>query len=524
MKENKLDCLLVWPPFDFPDGFYSNLRSYDPPLGLLALAAYVREYDYGVQILDCNIRFKNTDEEFEDYLRNEIVPIADQLKVIGFTTTTPSVKSCYRMAKVCKRVLPDVKVVFGGAHSSFVPDEALDKDYIDAVALGEGEETLKELLDGVAYKDIRGLAYKETAQEGELKFVRTLPRERIKELDELPMPAYDLIEMDKYRPILGSFKRLPAMMMVSSRGCPWSCSFCRRPVGKMLTVRSAEKIYAEMKMLSEKYGIKDISFQDDVFTVNHENVFRLCDLLIEKPLDIKWHCYARVDIVSLELLKRMKKAGCWQIMYGVENFNQGVLDTINKGVEVERIYEAIRWTKEAGIEVRICMMVGNPGDTEEIINDNIRILRELNPDYLSMGILTPFPGHDMYNWAMRENRIMTYDWDDYYGSKPIVRIDTLSPEEVVRLYRKMSFEVYFRPQYIWKKFISIRSFTELMNYTKGFFGLFHFFLERLIYKVKTRKRVDRTEKIEDDHTSMSREEIQRAIALTSTATKQTAKT
>ena len=159
LQDGDLNCLLVWPPFDFPDGFYYNLRSYDPPLGLLALAAYVREFDYGVSILDCNLRFNNTDAEFEDYLRDEIVPIASALKVIGFTTTTPSVNACYRMADICKRVLPHVKVIFGCAHASFVPDEALDKGTIDAVVIGEGEETLKELLDGLPYAEIKGLAY-----------------------------------------------------------------------------------------------------------------------------------------------------------------------------------------------------------------------------------------------------------------------------------------------------------------------------------------------------------------------------
>jgi anaerobic magnesium-protoporphyrin IX monomethyl ester cyclase len=519
LQDGDLNCLLVWPPFDFPDGFYSNLRSYDPPLGLLALAAYVREFDYGVSILDCNLRFKNTDAEFEDYLRDEIVPIASALKVIGFTTTTPSVNACYRMADICKRVLPHVKVIFGGAHASFVPDEALDKGTIDAVVIGEGEETLKELLDGIPFAEIKGLAYRNESADG-VTFERTGARGRIKTLDELPMPAYDLIEVEKYRPILGSFKRLPAMMMVSSRGCPWSCSFCRRPVGKMLTVRSAEKIYEEMKFLSETYGIKDISFQDDVFTVNHENVMRLCDMLLEKPLDIRWHCYARVDIVNADLLKHMAKAGCWQIMFGVENFNQGVLNNIVKGVEVEQIFKAIQWTKDAGIEVRICMMVGNPGDTEEIINENIRLLKELDPDYLSMGILTPFPGHDMYNWAVKEGRIMTFDWDMYYGSTPIVRIDALSPEDIVRLYRKMSFEVYFRPRYIWKKFISIRNPTELLNYTKGFFGLLHFALEKAIYKLKPRRSVDRT--VLSERAGMTPEQEAHIITLTSTATKQTA--
>jgi radical SAM superfamily enzyme YgiQ (UPF0313 family) len=522
MKKD-LDCLLIWPPFDFPDGIYSNLRTYEPPLGLLALAAYVREFDFSVGILDCNMTFENTDAEFEQYIKENYADVADEVKVVGFTTTTPTIYACYRMAEVCRKFFPNARIVLGGAHASFVPDEALDKPYVDAVALGEGEETLRELLAGVEYKDIRGLAYRETV-DGKVAFKRTFSRERIKSLDDLPMPAYDLVEVDKYRPILGAFKRLPAMMMVSSRGCPWSCSFCRRPVGKMLTVKSAEKIYEEMKFLSDTYGIRDIAFQDDVFTVNHENVFRLCDMLIEKPLDIKWHCFARVDIVTPELLKRMKEAGCWQIMYGVENFNQGVLDNLNKGLEVQQIFDGIKWTQEAKIEVRVCMMIGNPGDTEEIINQNIEFVKQINPDYLSMGILTPFPGHDMYNWALKEDRITTFDWDMYYGSTPIVKIDTLTPEDIKRLYRKMTFEVYFRPQYIWKKLKSVRSFTEFKMYSRGFLGLLHFFLEKFIYSFKSRKRVDRTEDQDFGPRDMTEEEIKRAIALTSTATKQTSKT
>jgi anaerobic magnesium-protoporphyrin IX monomethyl ester cyclase len=315
------------------------------------------------------------------------------------------------------------------------------------------------------------------------------------------------------------------MMMVSSRGCPWSCNFCRRPVGKMLTVRSAEKIYEEMKMLSETYGIKDIAFQDDVFTVNHENVIRLCDLLIEKPIDVRWLCFARVDIVTPELLVKMKEAGCWQVMFGIENFEQSILDGINKGIQVEQIFSAIQWTKDANIEVRICMIVGNMGDTTEIIEKNIQLVKKLSPDYLSVAILTPFPGHDIYNWGLKEGRIMTLDWDLYYGSVPILKLDTLSPNEVVTLFRKMTFSVYFDPRFILKKILSIRTFTEFFNYAKGFLGLFHFLLEKLIFKIKTPRKVDRTAKKAYDYGDvMSEEKIKKTIALTSTATAQTAKT
>lgn len=516
----KLDTLLIWPPFDFPDGFYSNLRAYDPPLGLLALGAYVRQFDYNVSILDCNLRFENADIEFEDYLKEEILPLSQGLKVIGFTTTTPSVNSCYRLAKICKKILPDVQVVFGGAHASFVPDEALNTGYVDIVVVGEGEITFKEILDQNDLSTIKGIVYRDGS-----KFIRTPVRERIKDLDSLPIPAYDLIDMDKYRPILGAYKRLPAMMMVSSRGCPWSCNFCRRPVGKMLTVRSAQKIYDEMKMLSEVYGIKDIAFQDDVFTVNHENVFELCELLIKNPIDIRWLCFARVDIVSFDLLKKMQQAGCWQIMFGVENFEQSILDGINKAVKREQIFQSIEWAQKAGIEVRICMMVGNIGDTEEIINRNIRLIKQLGPDYLSVAIVTPFPGHDIYNWAVKENRISTYDWDKYYGATPILQLDTLTPEEITSLYRKMTFSVYFSPKFILKKLISIRTITELQNYTKGFLGLLHFYLEKIIFSLLPNRQVDRTlVKKEKKNRELSEDEVKKKIELTSNYTRQTART
>jgi radical SAM superfamily enzyme YgiQ (UPF0313 family) len=522
-KEGQLDCLLIFPPFDFPDGFYSNLRAYDPPLGLLALAAYVRQYQYSVQILDCNVEFGDTDDEFEAFFQKEFAEKYDNINVIGFTTTTPTINAAFRVAAICRKYFPKAQIVFGGAHASFVPDEALDKPYVDAVAISEGEETLKELLDGVPYPEIDGLAYK-NGFNGKVEFQRNKPRERIRDLDELPIPAYDLIEMDQYTPILGAYKRLPAMMMVSSRGCPWSCNFCRRPVGKLLAARSAENIYKEMKMLSEVYGIKDIAFQDDVFTVNHENVNRLCDLLIQNPIDVNWLCFARVDIVSPDLLQKMNRAGCWQIMFGVENFNQDVLNGMGKGLEVQQIFDGVNRAKEAGLEVRVCMIIGNPGDTEEIINNNIDLVKQLDPDYLSNAILTPFPGHAIYNWAIKENRIMSYDWDLYYGATPLVKIDNLSPEDIKRLYRKMTFEVYFRPRLILKKLLSIRSLTEFKIYLKGFLALSHFMLEKLIFKLKPTYKVDRTTADETKVKKLTPGEEQHRINLTKTATKQTAKT
>ncbi len=514
-NENQLDCLLIWPPFIFPDGFYTKQRALDPPLMHLALAAYVRQFGYSVQILDCNALFTSADEEFDAYFVQNFVSKYNNINVIGFSTTTPTINACFRLAAICKKHYPDCKIIFGGAHASFVPDESLSNPAVDVVCIGEGEDTLKELLDGVPYGDIRGLAFKKETETG-TAFFRNPPRSRVRELDALPLPAYDLIDMQIYRPIIGNFKRLPAMMLVSSRGCPWSCNFCRRPVGKMWTYHSAEKLYEEFETLSKVYGIKDIAIMDDVFTVNKERVFEFCNMLIDKPLDIQWLCFARVDIVSAEMLDIMKRAGCWQIMYGVENFNQDILDSIKKGVEVSQVFDAVNWAKKAGLEVRVCMIVGNVGDTEPIIDRNIKLLKKLDPDYISVAILTPFPGHEVYNWGLEQDRIMTFDWDLYYGSTPILKLDTLSPDDVKRLYRKMTFGFYFRPSFIFKKLKRVRTFTELWMYVKGFLGLFNFRIEKLLPK----KTVDGLKPIEK--IPLNALQIEEKKKLTQTATRQTA--
>lgn len=516
-----LDCLLTCPLFAFPDGFYVKQRVLDPPLGLMALAAHVREHGFGVDILDLNYHHAVTNQEVEAVFVERYVKRFREIKVIGFTTTTMTIYAAFRAAEIFRKFYPNAKIVFGGAHASFVPDESLDKEYVDAVCIGEGEETLVELLEGRPFAEIDGLAYKRV-ECGNVEFHRTKPRNRLKKLDDLPRPAYDLIDIPAYRPIIGNFKRLPAMLVVSSRGCPWPCNFCRRPVGRMWTYRSAESLYEEFKFLSETHGIKDIAIMDDVFTVNEKRVDAFCDLLIEKPLDIKWKCFARVDIVNREMLRKMARAGCWGIMYGVENFNQEVLDGTGKGIAVQQIYDAVRWSKEADLEVRVCMMVGNVGDTEEIIENNIDLLIDLDPDYIALAILTPFPGHEIYNWAMERDLISTYDWDDYYGSKPIVKLDTLTPEQITYLFRKMAFRFYFRPSFIWKKLKKLRSFDELRLNATGFFGLLSFALERLVKELSFRRGSSRRDVQPPQAPGRTKIDKEKVLRLTRTATKQTA--
>jgi anaerobic magnesium-protoporphyrin IX monomethyl ester cyclase len=516
-----LDCLLINPPFVFPKGFYFGQRTVDVPLGLISLAAFVRENGYTTQILDCNYYFKNTDAEFEQWFDSNYVKQYDSIKVIGITTTTPTINATYRLAQVLKLKYPNSIIVLGGSHASFVPDEALSRPYVDCVAIGEGEDTLLELIEGKPFEEIDGIAYK-VKEAGIEKNVRNKTRTRKKKLDELPMPAYDLVDINSYRPIIGNFKRLPAMMLVSSRGCPWSCSFCRRTVGKMWTYRSAESLYNEFKYLSETYGVKDIAIMDDVFTVSKERVMEFCDLLIKKPLDILWQCFARIDIVDEEMLHTMHKAGCWGIMYGVENFDQTILNNLHKDIEVQHVFKVMEWTKSAKLESRVCMIVGNEGDTKELIYQNIELLKKLDPDLISVAILTPFPGNDVFIKAHKEDRILSYNWDVYYGSTPLVKIDSLTPVEVEKLYREMTFAYYFRLSYIFKRIARLRSWEDFRMNVLGGLGLAGFFFEKILSQFKAKGKTEaRTymQLLKEKYLPDENKEVIRA--LTATTTKQT---
>jgi radical SAM superfamily enzyme YgiQ (UPF0313 family) len=227
------------------------------------------------------------------------------------------------------------------------------------------------------------------------------PRPLIQNLDALPFPARDLLPMDKYIPLPNQYKRKPVANLMALRGCPYQCTFCSANAvfGCSLRMRSAQRVYDEIKQLVDTYGIREISFWDDTLTVNKKWLHELCDLIISNHLDITWSCYARVNTVDLDLLKKMKKAGCWNIFYGIESGNQELLDRIKKGITLDQIRNAVKLTKKAGIEVRGSFMIALPGETPEMAHKTIDFAIELDPDYAQFSITTPYPGTELFEQA-----------------------------------------------------------------------------------------------------------------------------
>lgn len=476
----QLDCLLIAPPYYYGDenNIWRSINTNFPPLGLASVAGYARGHGFAVQIIDCQVVCP-TVSDFGQYLRCNFIDKRADIKVIGFTATTGQIKKAYQAAEICRSHYPDVLIVFGGVHATAVTDEVISQKFVDLVVMGEGEITFSEILSGKNIEEIDGLAYKREI-DGQIKIIKNSPRRRLVNLDELPMPAYDLLPMSEYRPTKGSYKKLPAMSMMTSRGCPGRCTFCNKTLGAQMVFKSAQGIFREIKYLVDNYGVRQIMFYDDTFTVFRQNVIDLCDLLIGQKLDLAWTCFARVDYVDEAMLLKMAEAGCHQVMYGVENIDEAVLKNINKKINLPQVINAVKWTKQAKIECRLAFMVGNPGDNRQVIEKNIRFIKKISPDLLIVNITTPFPGTEIFAWAKERDLLLSRDWDDYNLFKPVMRLDNLSVEEINKLYRMMYRSFYFRPRYILKKILTVRSYDDLRILLDGFLALLSFFIPKNI--------------------------------------------
>lgn len=267
----------------------------------------------------------------------------------------------------------------------------------------------------------------------------------------------------KYYPALGAYRRLPATSVLATRGCPGRCTFCYRIFGKRLRTRSGSKVAEEVKYLQDRYGIREICFYDDTFTVLKREVQAFCRGLKELMVDITWSCFSRVDAVDEELLGTMKEAGCHQIMYGIEAASSEILKNIKKSTDLAEAEEAVTAAKRVGIDVRAAFMLGNPGETEETMEETLSFAIRLNPELVIFNIATPFPGTEMYEWAEENGYLKTKHWEDYDLSHVVMELPTVSSAKIEAFYRKAFRRFYLRPRYLAMRLARVRSFTDVLR-------------------------------------------------------------
>jgi radical SAM superfamily enzyme YgiQ (UPF0313 family) len=394
-----------------------------PPLSLSYLAAVLAEEGIQVRIVDFLVTHYDPGK-----LRRELEEYKPQL--VGATCVTLNYPIARRMLKVCKAFDPHIFTVIGGPHVTFALEETLLRSpWIDAIVIGEGERTLVELAGAVeAGKDIRqvrGIAF---ASGG--RVVKTPPQAPIEDLDQLPLPARELLPMARYR-ALGA-----PCTVITSRGCPFSCIFCsgRRMFGPKVRFRSAGPVVDEIERLQRDFGLAKINIVDDTFTLNHNHTRAVCEEMLRRDLKLKWSVFARVDRISQDLAQLMNRAGCEWLLFGVESADEGILKTIRKGITPEDVRRGVKIAAEAGINVFNSFILGLPGESRETARKSLAFGDELYQEYgakYGFHMLSPLPGTEIYERAKDYGiRILSRNWARYNANEPITETATMSTEMV----------------------------------------------------------------------------------------------
>ena len=433
-----------------------------PPLGILYIASVVREGGHEVTVLDGSVKsFYKINEKL-----NEFKP-----DIIGINVMTFLWERVKNWLPELKQRFPGVFLLVGGAHSSVIKQECLtESEHIDGVITGEAEYLMLELANNLQDKtplnNVKGLIYRNGNE-----IIINAPNERIADLDNIPFPARDLIDLNDYVPAPEQYKRLPVTNMITTRGCPYLCTFCAtsRTAPKY---RSPENIIAEMKLLVEKYGIRDIAIWDDTFTLNKKRVLEICRLMIENKLNVMWSAHSRINLVDKELLEAMSKAGCWKIFFGVESMIQKNLDAIKKGIKVEEIFNAINWCKEFRIESECSFMFGIPGETYQEALETINLVKKLDPDYAKFFPITPMPGTEFYEDGVKYGIIDKDAANNTTGNSVVYTPNSMTKEEMTKVVPLAYKEFYLRPKYIFKYAKKMRSFDDIKRAWKGASAVF----------------------------------------------------
>jgi anaerobic magnesium-protoporphyrin IX monomethyl ester cyclase len=359
-----------------------------PPLGLACVAGALRAAGHEVRIVDAAVR-----PRWESDLTALLV--SWRPRVVGISAATAVLDPALAVAATVKVGDPDVAVMLGGVHATLHPAEVVRGGAVDFAVHGEGERTAVELLaalDGHEPLDrIPGIAYRD----GGKPRVNVM-RAPVADLDELPLPAYDLLPMGSYSTPFSRPGRV--ISMVTSRGCPYPCTFCDAFVvhGRKYRAQSAERVVAEIRLLVHEHGVGEVLFKDSEFTLDRGRVERFCELMIAGGLRVSWTCSARVDRVDGPLLRRMAAAGCRVVQFGVESADPAVIGVLKKGITAEKVREAFRSARAAGIETVANLMVGAPGETRDSIDATRRLVREIRPDHLNVQVLVAYPGTELH--------------------------------------------------------------------------------------------------------------------------------
>lgn len=463
MKKEKLNSeqkpklkkvLLVSPPSSidvYKESKISEAISLIPNLGLGCLAATLFEKNHEVKILDLAL-YRNPLYKFGRVLK-EFNP-----DFVGISFTTPLYREMKILAKITKEYDKNIIVMGGGPHATSLPEQTLEDSELDIAVVGEGDYTIVEIVENKGLSKVKGIAYKKNN-----KIILTEKREPIKNMDDLPFPAWNLFEISKYHAPKIRAKANPVGSLETSRGCPFQCTFCNKLVqGINFRPKSAKRVVDEIEYMLN-CGFKEVHMQDDGFATDINRAIEVCDIILKRKLKFTWNIAngVRVDRVNEEFFIKAKKAGCHSIGFGIESGSQIVLDSINKMTTLADIKKAIKLCRKAGIESVGFFIIGLPKDTKKTIIETINFAKSLDLDMAKATILMPFPGTPVFKELDEQGLILSKDWTKYNyhssSAREVFKHPNLDWNTLFNYQSRFYREFYFHPKKIFEEAVrSIR--------------------------------------------------------------------
>jgi len=446
------------------------------PLWLMYAAAVVEKDGYDISFIDAPAKRLTVNKTMER-VENE----AADAKLFVLDTSTPSIYHDVKFGALLKKTYPDSKIMLVGTHVSVMDEETMGfSKSIDFIARHEYDyivrDTVRALDKSTPISEVRGLTYRDA--DGSIK--KTPDAEYIENLDDIPFAAEFTKEYLDYKDYAFPAVDYPIIQIFTGRGCPAHCYFCVYPQtlhGHKYRLRTPENIVAEFEYIDKNFpDVKTIVIEDDTFTVNKEHVSEVCNLLISKGLNKRfhWSCNARIN-ADLETMKLMKKAGCYLIIPGVESYNEQILLNIKKGIKKEWIDEYMKNAKKAGLLVHACYMVGNMGETRETMENTLNAAIRFNADTAQFFPLIPYPGTEAYNWA-KSNGYISGKYEDYLQEDGtlncVISTPELSAQDLVDFCSYARKKYYLRPKYIgYRLAMGIRHPQDLKRSAMAFWNM-----------------------------------------------------
>ena len=401
------------------------------PIGLAYIAPIAEKKGHHVEILDLAL-----ESSPEEVLRAKVME--RKWDLAGISSMTAEWEGAEITANLLKSIDPSITTIFGGQHPTISTDQVLSNEFADLVCLGEGEDTFSEVLDTVSsggdFASVSGLAFKKP--DGSI--CRTAPRPPIHDVDSIPLPAYELLDLDRYAGAESArhtpkYKR--AIQIFTSRGCPWRCTYCHDLFGKKFHPRSPENVLSEIELLYNDFAIREFMIEDDIFNFDMDRAKKICDLIIESDMEIalQFGNGVRLERLDEELIQKLATAGTHHMCIAIESASPRIQRLMRKNLKLNQVNDVVSWSRKYGIETLGFFMIGFPTETEEEIKMTMRFAARTEFDEALFSIVIPYPGTELSHQIIDEE---LYDETQHVERVHRIRTEEFDFKKLKELQRK----------------------------------------------------------------------------------------